>query len=74
MLLIIKKYIAFFHEYISVQLNVFEENTAAVRCYEKAGFVVRTIDKNVFSYKDEQWSRCNMAVSLPAESAKERDI
>lgn len=43
-----------------VQLNVFEENTAAVKCYEKAGFVVRAIDKNIFSYKDEQWSRCNM--------------
>lgn len=50
-----------------VQLNVFEENAAAKRCYEKAGFVVRAVDKNVFSYKEEQWSRCNMAVSLPAE-------
>lgn len=57
-----------------VQLNAFEENTAAVRCYEKAGFVVRATDKNVFSYKGEQWSRCNMAVSLPAESAKGRVI
>lgn len=50
-----------------VQLNVFEENAAAKRCYEKAGFVLRAVDKNVFSYKGEQWSRCNMAVSLPAE-------
>lgn len=58
----------------SVQLNVFEENTTAIRCYEKAGFEIRAIDKNVFPYKGEQWSRCNMAVSLPAESARGRGL
>lgn len=47
----------------SVQLNVFAENTAAKRCYEKAGFVERHVEKNVFPYKDELWSRCNMVVT-----------
>lgn len=45
-----------------VQLNVFAENAAAKRCYEKAGFTERMVDKNVFSYKEERWSRCNMVV------------
>ena len=47
----------------AVQLNVFSENTLAKQCYEKVGFVERNIDKDVFSYKDELWSRCNMIVS-----------
>ena len=47
----------------AVQLNVFNENTLAKQCYEKVGFVERNIDKDVFSFKDELWSRCNMIVS-----------
>lgn len=47
----------------AVQLNVFNENILAKQCYEKVGFVERNIDKNVFSYKDELWSRCNMIIS-----------
>ena len=47
----------------AVQLNVFNENTSAKRCYEKVDFVERSIEKDVFSYKDELWSRCNMIVS-----------
>lgn len=43
----------------AVQLNVFDENAAAKHCYEKVGFVERTIDKAVFPYKDELWSCCN---------------
>ena len=46
----------------AVQLNVFHENTPAKQCYEKVGFVERNIDKNVFAYKDELCSRCNMIV------------
>ena len=49
----------------AVQLNVFNENALAKRCYEKVGFVERNIDKNAFAYKDELWSRCNMIVSKP---------
>lgn len=47
----------------AVQLYVFSENTLAKQCYEKVGFVERSIDKDAFSYKDELWSRCNMIVS-----------
>ena len=47
----------------TVQLNVFNENIAAKQCYEKVGFVERNIDKDVFSYKDELWSRCNMIIT-----------
>lgn len=46
----------------AVQLNVFNENISAKQCYEKVGFVERTVDKNVFTYKDELWSRCNMII------------
>lgn len=47
----------------SVQLNVFAENTAARRCYEKAGFVERHVEKAVLLYKDELWTRCNMVAT-----------
>lgn len=47
----------------AVQLNVFNENTLAKQCYEKVGFAQRNIDKDVFPYKDELWSRCNMIAS-----------
>ena len=47
----------------AVQLNVFNENILAKRCYEKVGFIERKTDKDIFTYKDELWSRCNMIVS-----------
>ena len=47
----------------AVQFNVFNENASAKQCYEKVGFVERKIDKDVFAYKDELWSRCNMIIS-----------
>ena len=47
----------------AVQLNVFNENALAKQCYEKVGFVERNIDKDVLSFKDELWSRCNMIIS-----------
>ncbi|MBD5494769.1 MAG: GNAT family N-acetyltransferase, partial [Lachnospiraceae bacterium] len=45
-----------------VRLNVFDENAAAKRCYEKAGFVEESVSENAFPYKGEQWSRCHMVV------------
>ncbi len=44
----------------AVQLNVFAENAPAKHCYEKAGFVERSLDRNAFAYKGELWSRYNM--------------
>lgn len=46
-----------------VQLYVFEENTVAVRCYERVGFHKEDTAKNTFSYHDEQWGRCHMVIS-----------
>ncbi len=47
----------------AVQLNVFNENIAAKQCYEKVGFVERNVEKNIFAYQDELWSRCNMIIT-----------
>lgn len=47
----------------AVQLNVFDENSAAKHCYEKVGFVRDNISKDVFPYKDEMWSRCHMVIT-----------
>lgn len=46
-----------------VQLNVFNENSLAKHCYEKIGFTERYVDKNIFRYENELWSRCNMIIS-----------
>lgn len=47
----------------SIHLNVFDVNTHAIKCYSKIGFVEKSVEKNVFSYKNEKWGRCNMSVS-----------
>ena len=47
----------------AVQLNVFNENTMAKQCYASIGFVEKNIEKDVFPYKDESWSRYNMIIS-----------
>jgi len=46
----------------AVQLNVFNENISAKRCYEKVGFIEECVEENVFAYGDERWSRCGMKV------------
>lgn len=51
-------------ETVAVQLNVFEENIRAKKCYEKAGFVQRNLTPDAFTYKDECWGRCNMVKTL----------
>lgn len=51
----------------AVQLNVFSENPLAKQCYEKIGFAERRIEKNIFAFKDEQWSRCNMIIHMPKD-------
>lgn len=56
----------------AVQLNVFSENALTKQCYEKVGFVETNIDKNVFAYKDELWSRCNMIASKQSFQFSER--
>jgi len=45
-----------------VHLNVFEENIAAKRCYEKIGFMEESRAEGAFQYKEELWSRCHMTI------------
>lgn len=49
----------------SVQLNVFDINGRAKRCYEKAGFVEDNVAKDAFRYKNECWGRCHMVALKP---------
>ena len=46
----------------SVQLYVFPENTRAVKCYLRAGFILRSTDEAAFRFRDEYWGRCNMVI------------
>ncbi len=46
----------------AVQLNVFQENLSAKKCYQKVGFKERTLTENAFTFKDESWGRCNMII------------
>ncbi len=50
-----------------VKLNVFGVNTAAVRCYEKAGFVVESVDEGAFTVDREVWDRVHMVME-PGDS------
>jgi len=45
----------------AVQLNVFDVNARARKCYEKAGFRQRSITEAALQYGEEQWGRLNMA-------------
>ena len=46
----------------AVQLNVFEENPGAKKCYEKVGYKERAFTEGAFPYKEEAWGRCNMVI------------
>lgn len=47
----------------AVQLNVFDVNDRAKRCYEKAGFAEDNVTKDAFGYKEECWGRCHMVTT-----------
>lgn len=47
----------------AVQLNVFSENPGAKKCYQKVGFIERTLTENAFKFKEESWGRCNMVIT-----------
>jgi hypothetical protein len=46
----------------SFHLNAFTRYARAKKCYEGIGFAERHTDADVFAYKDELWSRCNMII------------
>lgn len=45
-----------------VELNVFDWNIAAIKCYEKCGFKINPAKKQVFNVGDERWNTINMVV------------
>lgn len=47
----------------SVQLNVFDINDSARRCYSNVGFIQDDIVTNAFTFKSESWGRCHMLIS-----------
>ncbi|MEJ7588473.1 MAG: GNAT family protein [Ferruginibacter sp.] len=45
-----------------VSLGVYHHNIAAVKCYEKAGFVSEGIQRDILWYKDAWWSMKEMSI------------
>lgn len=45
-----------------VRINVFSENHAARRCYEKIGFTQEAVTEHALSYKGESWSRHHLMI------------
>jgi len=48
----------------TVELNVFDWNTAAIRCYQKSGFVINADKTALFTIGDEQWTALNMIAQI----------
>lgn len=47
----------------SVELNVFDWNTAGIRCYERAGFSFNSEKKQLFKVGDKSWTAVNMSLT-----------
>ena len=47
----------------TVELNVFDWNTAAIKCYERAGFTINPGKKVERKIKNETWTALNMTIS-----------
>lgn len=45
-----------------VELNVFDWNIAAIKCYEKVGFIINADKKNERKIKNEIWTAINMTI------------
>jgi RimJ/RimL family protein N-acetyltransferase len=45
-----------------VELNVFDWNTAGIRCYEKCGFVMNPAKQELFRSGNDTWTALNMAI------------
>ena len=43
-----------------VTLNVFDINTSAIRCYQKAGFRITSVTPDAYSFQNERWGRISM--------------
>lgn len=47
----------------TVELNVFDWNTSAIRCYEKTGFKINEAKSATFKVGDKEWLALNMTIS-----------
>ncbi len=56
----------------TVRLCVFAENTAAVKCYQNAGFIEQGTDRGAFRFGDEVWDRCRMTINKNTEGEEMR--
>jgi len=46
-----------------IELNVFDWNTSAIRCYEKTGFKINEAKSATFKVGDKEWLALNMTIS-----------
>jgi RimJ/RimL family protein N-acetyltransferase len=47
---------------VKVELNVFDWNIQAIKCYEKVGFAINPEKKNERQIKNETWTAINMVI------------
>lgn len=47
----------------TVELNVFDWNTSAIRCYEKTGFKINPAKTATFKADDKEWLALNMTIN-----------
>ena len=45
-----------------IELNVYDWNTGAIRCYEKAGFIKRSKDSSTIVTEGKAWNAINMVL------------
>lgn len=48
---------------LTIELNVYEWNTSAIRCYEKVGFIVNPLISNTTKFKNHEWTSLNMVLN-----------
>jgi RimJ/RimL family protein N-acetyltransferase len=48
----------------TVELNVFDWNTAGIRCYEKCGFKMNPAKQALFRSGSETWTALNMTIDM----------
>ena len=63
MIKLIQKYAFEIAGVSSIQLNVFDVNISARKCYARNGFVEDSFTEKAFVFRDENWERCHMVVS-----------
>lgn len=47
----------------ALELNVFDWNSSAIRCYEKAGFKINPAKSSMYKVGDKEWVALNMIIT-----------